>query len=365
MMRAVFAGGGTGGHLFPAIAIADELKRMVPNIGILFVGTQGKIESRVAPARGYDFRAIWISGFQRRRQIGNLLFPLKIIVAVIQSLRILMKFRPQVVVGTGGYVAGPVVYAATLLGIPTLIHEQNSHPGVTTRLLARRVGEVHVSFEQSLKYFDRSAKVQVTGNPTRGDLEGISRAEALRYFEFDENAERRRVFIFGGSLGAHTINMAVLRYLDGLISEGIGLIWQTGRDDAARAKTATERFPSGKIVVREFIDHIEYAYAISDLVVCRAGATTIAELTRLGKPAILVPYPFAAADHQTENARTLHEAGAAVVVPDGDIGMKLHEVLRTILDGGKLREMSARMKALGKPEAARTIARRIMDLAKQ
>jgi UDP-N-acetylglucosamine--N-acetylmuramyl-(pentapeptide) pyrophosphoryl-undecaprenol N-acetylglucosamine transferase len=360
----MFAGGGTGGHLFPAIAIADEVRAMEPGADILFVGTKGRIEARVVPARGYAFRTIWISGFRRGLRLSNLLFPAKVAVAMMQSLSLVRQFRPDVVVGTGGYVAGPVLRAAVLRGVPTLIQEQNSYPGVTTRMLASKVNEVHVAFGQSVQYFSRKDNLRVTGNPTRGGLESAGRDEALQYFGFSPADARKTILAFGGSLGAHSMNVALGELLGDLMGRKIRLIWQTGAEDYPEAARRRSAYPAGEIWTGAFIDRMDYAYAASDLVMCRAGATTIAELTRLGKPAVLVPYPHAAAHHQEENAKALEAEGAAVCVGDGALAVDLLPALLGALDEETLSKMRERSRALGRPGAARAVAERVIALAR-
>jgi UDP-N-acetylglucosamine--N-acetylmuramyl-(pentapeptide) pyrophosphoryl-undecaprenol N-acetylglucosamine transferase len=360
--RIIFAGGGTGGHLFPALAIAEEMRSMQSDVEILFVGTKNKIEATVVPERGYMFRTIWISGFRRRLTLSNFLVPVKVIVSVIQAMMIIKKFKPGIVVGTGGYVSGPVLYAATLAGVPTLIQEQNSYPGVTTRLLGKRVNEVHLTFEQSRRYFSRADNVFVSGNPTRRDLENVSRAEAMKYFGFSENTGYT-ILVVGGSLGARSINRAFIRNLSVLLDRNFQILWQTGAEDFENVKQSLEKYRPAAVRIYSFIDRMDYAYAVSDLVVCRAGATTIAELTRLGKPAILVPYPFAAADHQMENARSMAENGAAEIVKDDDLENKLAEKIVLSFQPERLRRMSECSKTLGKPDAARDLASRALRLA--
>ena len=362
-MRAIFAGGGTGGHLFPALAIADELRKLDPGAEILFAGTRDKLEARIVPEKGYAFRPIWISGFRRSIRIENLLFPVKVIVSVMQAISLVKEFKPAVVVGTGGYVSGPVLYAATLLGVPTLIQEQNSYPGVTTRLLAGRVDEVHLSFESTRNALRRAQGVFVSGNPTRDELESVTRDESLEYFGFDKNERKKTILIFGGSLGAHSINLAVERHLDWMIDKGMRVIWQTGKEFSVRAASLCARYHRNDVWVSAFIDRMEYAYNACDLAVCRAGATTIAELTRLGKPALLIPYPHAAADHQTENARTLTESGAADLLPDHEVMEKLPGILPGLLSDSRLGAMAVQSRKLGKPGAARGIAQRVLGLA--
>jgi len=362
-LRVLFAGGGTGGHLFPALAIADEVRTYVPDAEILFVGTKDKIEARVVPEKGYRLETIWISGFRRNFALGNLVFPLKVMVSVMQAFSIIRKFQPHVVVGTGGYVSGPVLYAASRKNIPTLIQEQNSYPGATTRMLAKRATEVHITFESSRKYFDRKDNLFLSGNPTRAGLENVYRSAAVRYFGFTDDG-RKTVLVFGGSLGAHSINRAVEQSFDQIVKHNLRLIWQTGTADLERMKPLRERVSHDSVWIDSFIDRMDFAYAASDMVVCRAGATTIAELARLGKAAILVPYPFAAANHQAENARAMAEAGAAVIVNDADIEKQLASVLSSALDENNLGRMREASKNLGWPNAAKTIAERIVDLSK-
>ena len=361
-LRAIFAGGGTGGHLFPAIAIADELKKLEPDAEILFAGTRDKIEARVVPQKGYMFRSIWISGFHRRLRVSNLWFPLKVLVSMIQSISMMKTFKPDVVVGTGGYVSGPVLRSAILSNVPTLIQEQNSFPGATTRMLSSKVNEVHLTFDSSKKYLKRTDNVSVTGNPTRDDLEGVNRNEALTYFGFNPSEQKKTLLVFGGSLGAHTINMAVQNILKKLSEQNIRVIWQTGKEDLEAMKKNCET--QNNVWVNAFIDRMDCAYAASDLVLCRAGATTIAELTRLGKPSILVPYPHAAANHQVENAKTLSDAGAATIIYDHELSDTLALALDVIYDDQRLQQMSDRCKMLGKPGAAREIAKRVLQLAR-
>ncbi|MBI5216148.1 MAG: undecaprenyldiphospho-muramoylpentapeptide beta-N-acetylglucosaminyltransferase [Ignavibacteriae bacterium] len=365
-IRVIFAGGGTGGHLFPAIAIADELKRLVPDAELLFIGTKNKIEARVVPQKEFAFRTIWISGFHRRLRLSNFLFPLKVVVSLVQSYSIIKQFKPDVVIGTGGYVSGPIVYAASVMKIPTLIHEQNSYPGVTTRMLGNRVKQVCITFEQAKKYLKRVDNVVLTGNPTRGSLEKVHQSEAFNYFGFDSSGKQKTLLVFGGSLGATTINNAVVQQLEKYIGQGFRIIWQTGKEDIERVKTSSNKIAKEHLWVNAFIDRMDYAYAISDIVICRAGATTIAELTRLGKPAILIPYPFAAADHQTENAKAMTESGAALMVRDSEAKERLFDVVQSLLnDTEKLQAMSIASKQLGKPNAAEEIARRIIELGRR
>ncbi len=361
MVKVMIAGGGTGGHIFPGIAIADAVKKIEPDADIIFVGTKGKIESRVVPKAGYKFVPIWISGLRRSLDLRNLLFPLKLIVSLIQSFLLVKKYKPDVVVGTGGYVSGPVVFVASLLGVPTLIQEQNSYPGITTRFLSTFVDEVHISFEASRKYLKRKDNVFLTGNPVRNSLKIYPKGEALKFFGLDEG--KRTLFVFGGSTGARSINEAMLEIIDELVKTGIQVIWQTGMLDFERVKSKCEGMSGVKIF--PFLDEIDYAYSACDLVVCRAGATTISEITYFGVPSILVPYPFAAANHQYENAKVLFERGAGEVLLDSELKLRLKEkILNLINDNQKLDLMRENAKSLANLEAGNIIAKSILKLAK-
>jgi UDP-N-acetylglucosamine--N-acetylmuramyl-(pentapeptide) pyrophosphoryl-undecaprenol N-acetylglucosamine transferase len=361
-LSVVFAGGGTGGHLYPAIAMADEVRRRQPGCRIVFVGTKKKIEARVVPMHGYDFRTIWISGFQRSLNADTILFPLKLLVALVQSFMILRNERPVVVVGTGGYVSGPVLYMATIMGIPTLIQEQNSYPGVTTRLLASRVREVHLSFERSAQFLRRTQNVRMTGNPVRTSLGSISASEGRSFFGLEEN--RTTVLVFGGSLGAHALNVALGKYLKGLVGIGAQVVWQTGSQDFGEAKVRVESDGLiGRVRVLEFIDRMEYAYGASSLAVCRSGATTIAELAAAGLPSVLVPYPHAAADHQTHNAKAMADAGAAEVLMENELAGLLQKLTRLLGNPDLLARMSQCARRMAKPAATTDLADAIIGLA--
>ncbi len=359
-VRIIFAGGGTGGHLFPALAIAEEIRAVAPSADILFVGTKKRIEADVVPKHGFRFATISISGFRRRLRPDTFLYPFKVILALMQARAILKKMNPHVVVGTGGYVSGPVLFMASLHGIPTLIQEQNSYPGVTTRLLGKMVSEVHLTFEESRSYLSRKDNLVVTGNPTRRSLEGVSPAEAAAYFGFSGSA--KTILVVGGSLGAHSLNIAFVAHAAEILDLGYRIIWQTGPADLEMVRSRIAAGP-GKLWIQPFIERMEYAYAASDLVICRAGATTLAELAVAGKPSILVPYPHATANHQMANARSVQAHGAAEVIEDGRLTEQLLPVLRSVMESGRLAAMAAASKVLARPEAASVIARRVLQLA--
>ena len=359
-MTVLFAGGGTGGHLYPAIAIAEEIVKKDSNAKIVFVGTKNKIEARVVPQKGFEFHTIWISGFSRRLTISNIIFPLKVIVSLFQSFFVIQKIKPNVVVGTGGYVCGPMLFVASVLGIPTAVHESNSYPGVTTRLLARRVSKVFITFDVTKKWLSSKASIEVVGNPTREELSSVTRNEGSAFFKLDP--KKKTVFVFGGSLGAASINKAMPEIVNDAIAHDYQIIWQTGETDWQSAKTIQQH---NNIVAMKYIDRMDCGYAAADIVVSRSGATTLAELTRIGKPAILVPYPYAAANHQVLNAETLVEAGAAVMIIDSELQTKLLPSIRKLLfDDLKQKTMREKSLKLGKPNAGKDIAQKIVMLAR-
>jgi UDP-N-acetylglucosamine--N-acetylmuramyl-(pentapeptide) pyrophosphoryl-undecaprenol N-acetylglucosamine transferase len=362
-MTIIVAGGGTGGHVFPGIAIADEIRRRDPAASILFIGTMGRIEARVVPAHGYRFSAIWISGFQRTWGASTLLFPLKVIVSLVQSLVLILRMRPDVLVGTGGYVCGPPLAVGMLLGIPTLVQEQNSTPGITTRLLAPRATEVHLTFAASAQYLKRKDNVHVTGTPTRAVIGALSREEGATALGIVP--QRRTVLVTGGSQGAASINAAMLAIVGDLMKEGVQVIWHTGDADYERINEAVRAMRGGEgTIVHRFIERMECALAAADLAVCRAGATTLAELTRAGVPSVLVPYPFAAGDHQTANAKAMEDGGAAVVVRDADAQTALKGiVLDLVRHPGRLQSMAERARALSNPRATEDLADAVVRLA--
>ncbi|HUI29079.1 MAG TPA: undecaprenyldiphospho-muramoylpentapeptide beta-N-acetylglucosaminyltransferase [Candidatus Acidoferrales bacterium] len=359
MVKVVFAGGGTGGHLFPAIAIAERLMEK-KDVDVMFVGTKNKIEGRVVPQLGYNFFAIWIGGFSRKFKLSNLLLPLKILVSVFQSLKLLLTFKPQVVVGTGGYVSGPVCAAAVVTRTPIILQEHNSYPGVMTRLFAPFAREIHIAFDSSRRYFRSTRNLFLTGSPIR-KMSKVNRRDALRFFGL--NPEKHTLLVTGGSLGAVRLNTAVLESVDDLLKRDYQLIWQTGSVDFDRI-IGRQRQNLGRIIVEKFLDKMEYAYSAADIAVCRAGATTVAELIYFNLPALIVPYPHAAANHQVENARTLVASGAAVMVQEFEIGEKFKKELFALVDDSdRLSEMSKKIGGLSRDDAAEIIAESILRIA--
>lgn len=356
--RFLFAGGGTGGHLFPAIAVADEIKRLKPESEIMFVGTKSKIEGRVIPKLGYGFKSIWVSGFSRKINLSNLLFPLKLFISLFQSLFISMKFKPSVAIGTGGYVAGPAIWGASVLGAKIILMESNSYPGVTTRLLERFANEVHISFDDSKKYLRKPSLIKLTGNPVRKELGTSAKNESKKYFALDEN--KLTVLILGGSLGAASINNAVANCIDELVKNNLQIIWQTGKYYFNNYKELN----SDSVKVVDFIEDMNKAYSACDLLVARAGATTIAELSVLGIPSILIPSPHVAENHQYYNAKSLADNNAALLINDSNVKVELRDkIINVINDGHLLKSLSDNAKKLSRPQAANQIAESAIKFA--
>lgn len=361
--RVIISGGGTGGHLYPAIAIADALKQLEPEIQILFVGAIGKIEMEKVPLLGYSIIGLDIRGFQRRLTLQNLLFPVKLIKSYIKSLSILKEFNPDVVVGTGGYASGPIVQAAGNKDIPTLIQEQNSYPGVTNKMLAKKAKSICVAFDGMEKYFP-SNRVMLTGNPVRQNLVDFenNRSAAVAYFGL--NSDKKTILIVGGSGGSKTLNESVLKNLETIAENSLQVIWQTGKFyyDSLISQIEKSKYPN--LVITEFLDNVDMAYAAADLIISRAGAGTIAELCFVGKPVILVPSPNVAADHQTKNAMALVNKGAATIIRDEIAQTELiPSAIRLLNNDEKCELMASKIKNLALPNAAENIAKEVLRLA--
>lgn len=362
-MKVLIAGGGTGGHIYPGIAVAEELKRIAPETQVLFVGGDRGLEGRVVPDAGFELATIAARGLPRRawwRVPGALLANSG---AFLKAMAILRQYKPDVVLGTGGYVSAPVVVAAWLARTPVLLQEQNAVPGLTNRLLARIANEVHVAFTEARSWFPRKDHLKLSGNPVRRMILSGDRRQALARFGLSEQLPT--VFVFGGSRGARRINEATLeamaRLKGGLDAQ---FILQTGKEDFAWAKERAER-EQLPVTVVPYLTHIHEAYAAADLVVCRAGAMTLAEIAACGVPAILVPYPFAAYNHQVTNAQNLSERGGAVIILDTDLtGERLGtEIQRLVKDRPTLIKMSSNARRFARPDAAERIARSLLDWA--
>jgi UDP-N-acetylglucosamine--N-acetylmuramyl-(pentapeptide) pyrophosphoryl-undecaprenol N-acetylglucosamine transferase len=363
------AGGGTGGHIYPAITIAKTIAAMAPNCQLLFIGTSQGLEADVVPREGFDLITIDARGFERRLSLGTVRTVLATLADLVQSLRIIRRFRPDIVIGTGGYTCGPVLLAARILGLPTLIQEQNVIPGVTNRILARFAGCVAVGYEEAAAYFGRQAKVVVTGNPIRPEVVTAERTAGIAALGLD--AGRLTLLTVGGSRGARSINNAMLavhRHFAG--RDDIQLLHVTGQneynniiDGLAQAGIDISRI--GNISIRPYMYDMPLALAAADIAVSRAGALGLAELTARGIPAILVPYPYAAENHQEYNARVLERRGAAVVIRDADLtGQVLVEAVEDLIRRrDRLATMATASKSLGRPAAAAAIASLAIELA--
>jgi UDP-N-acetylglucosamine--N-acetylmuramyl-(pentapeptide) pyrophosphoryl-undecaprenol N-acetylglucosamine transferase len=362
-LRIVISGGGTGGHIFPAIAIADALKQLHPDADILFIGAQNRMEMSRVPAAGYPIKGLWISGFQRRITFQNLLFPLKVIVSFMRARRIVKKFSPDCVIGVGGYASGPTLRAAISLGYKTLIQEQNSFPGVTNRILAGKVNRICVAYEKMDKWFPAN-KTILTGNPLRRSAVQIEgkRNEALSFFGLSN--EKKVLLIVGGSQGARAINLgianSILKYRD----SGIQVIWQTGEGFYEHATGIVKTSKADNLIkVHSFIQRMDFAYAAADCIVSRAGAIAISEMAVIGKPVIFVPLPTAAEDHQTQNAMRLVKSNAALIVKNNDTSEILFSAVNALMvDPIKMDLLSKNIKTFAMPDSDKLIANEILKL---
>ncbi len=354
------AGGGTGGHVYPAIAIADAITALRPNARVVFAGTEDRLEARAVPEAGYALHPITAQGVQRSFSPKNLLVPIRVLRGVQQSWRLVGSIQPDVAVGTGGYVSGPVLLAAWLRGRPLLIQEQNAYAGVTNRLLSRLADRIHLAFPEAKEWVpaDRAA---VSGNPTRRSLRETNSDAARGAFHLP--SEGRVLLVMGGSLGSAALNEAVETNLEALMAEeDVYVMWQTGTRYYESIAERVDDHP--RLRLREYIHRMGWAYAAADLVVCRAGALTCSELAVTGTPAVLVPSPNVVADHQTKNARSMERTGAAKLLPEADLAKRLVDFVRDLLhDPDARREMAEAAREMARPEAAETIARDVLTLA--
>lgn len=361
--RFIISGGGTGGHVFPAIAIAEELREVQPDCEIRFVGAKGRMEMEKVPAAGFEIDGLWISGLQRRLTFKNILFPLKVMVSLWRSGRILRHFKPDVAIGVGGYASGPLMYMAHKKRIPTLIQEQNSFPGITNRLMARKASKFCVAYDGLDRFFPKERLI-MTGNPVRKKMaeSGKSRKEAVQSWSLDP--AKPVVLVMGGSLGARTINTSIANQLDRLMAGGEQVIWQTGKGYIEKYQHLESEYEGLKVTA--FIDDMPGTYTAADVIVSRAGAIAVSELCLVGKPVILVPSPNVAEDHQTKNARALEEKDAAILVRDKEAAEKLvPAILSLIADHEKQKTLGNNIRTLGKPNATRDIVQEILALAEK
>lgn len=361
--RIIISGGGTGGHIFPAISIANTLKERFPDAEILFVGADNRMEMERVPAAGYRITGLPVSGFDRSKLYNNVRVVARLLKSLRMAKKIVKDFRPDAVIGVGGYASGPTLWAAASHGVPTLIQEQNSYAGVTNKLLAKKARAICVAYGGMEKFFP-AGKIVLTGNPVRKDLllAGETRQEASRFFSL--NPAKKTILVLGGSLGARTINRSVQAHLDKIAaSADVQLIWQTGRFYINDAKAHLEKYPEAPVYCSDFITRMDYAYAAADLVISRAGAGTISELCLLGKPAILVPSPNVAEDHQTKNAQALVARDAAILIPDREAEQTLiPRAFEVVKDGERLDMLSKNITTLALPGSAGHIVDEIIRL---
>ena len=368
-MKVLISGGGTGGHIFPAVSIANALREADPNCEILFVGALGRMEMERVPQAGYKIIGLPVKGFDRSRPWKNIRVVIDLIRSMCQARKIVRDFRPDVGIGVGGYASGAAMKVAAKMGVPILLQEQNGFAGVTNKLLKEDAKKICVAYEGMERFFPKD-KIILTGNPVRQNLTSGTKEEALHYFnkEFGVNftAARKTLLIIGGSLGARTINQSIIDHIKELIDSGIQVIWQTGKNYIADCKKSLEALPHDTIICTDFVSQMPLAYALADLVISRAGASSISELCLLGKPSILVPSPNVAEDHQTHNAMALVKKDAAVLVKDIDAqDVLITNALTLIQDNDKLASLHKNILTLALPDSARLIADEVMKLAKK
>jgi UDP-N-acetylglucosamine--N-acetylmuramyl-(pentapeptide) pyrophosphoryl-undecaprenol N-acetylglucosamine transferase len=362
LLRVIISGGGTGGHIFPAIAIANALKAKYNQVEILFVGALGKMEMEKVPAAGYKIEGLNITGIQRSFSLSNFAFPFRLLQSVNRSRKIIKLFKPDVVVGVGGFASGPLLYAAAQLKIPALIQEQNSYPGITNKLLAKKAQTICVAYDHMEHFFPKE-KIKLTGNPVRNDILNLSgkRERALEYFKLKDGF--KTVFVTGGSLGSKTINESILKNIETFAAHNIQLIWQTGKNFIGIAQEGIAKHENKGIHAFDFISKMDYAYAVADLVVSRAGASSVSELSLVNKAAILIPYPLAAEDHQTKNAMALVNYNAAILIKDEEAREKLGEVVLDLIQNDEKRnKLEINITKLAIKDSAEVIAAEVFRL---
>ncbi|TDR24060.1 undecaprenyldiphospho-muramoylpentapeptide beta-N-acetylglucosaminyltransferase [Flavobacterium cheniae] len=358
--RFIISGGGTGGHIYPAVAIANELKNRFPDAEFLFVGAKDKMEMQKVPQAGYAIKGLWISGIQRKLTLDNAMFPLKLASSMWNSFKIIKSFKPDVVIGTGGFASGAVLKAASMLNIPTVIQEQNSYPGITNKLLAKRANKICVAYENLERFFPKD-KMILTGNPVRQDLiNEASKSEAIAYFNLDAN--KKTLLVLGGSLGARRINQLIEKELDFLLSQNIQIIWQCGKLYLNDYSKYTEK---DNVQVVAFIDRMDLVYAAADVVISRSGASSVSELCIVGKPTIFIPSPNVAEDHQTKNAKAISDKNGAILIKESELETQFETIFSDLISNeSKKSELSQNIKKLAKPNATKDIVEEIIKLIK-
>ena len=358
-LKFILSGGGTGGHIYPAIAIANELKRRLPNCEILFVGASDKMEMQKVPQAGYKIYGLWIAGIQRKLTLENAKFPLKLLSSLWKSRKIIKDFKPNVAIGTGGFASGPLLKMASIMNVPTVIQEQNSFPGITNKWLSKKAAKICVAYP-NLECFFEASKIVFTGNPVRQDLIDISekQQEAQSFFGLDKN--KKTLLILGGSLGARRINQLIEKELPFFESMNLQIIWQCGKLYFEQYKT----FDNEKnIKVFSFLDRMDLTYAAADFVISRAGASSVSELCLVGKPVIFIPSPNVAEDHQTKNANSIVEAKGALMIKESDLENNFQALLSDLINNDDLqKQLSENISKLAKPKATSDIVDEILKL---
>ena len=360
--RVIISGGGTGGHIYPAIAIANAIKELEPSAEILFVGANGKMEMEKVPAAGYEIKGLDVVGLQRKLTLKNLAFPFKLLKSLRVAKKIVKDFNPDVAVGVGGYASGPTLKMSERLKKPTVLQEQNSYAGITNKLLAKKAKVICVAYDNMGRFFDAS-KIKLTGNPVRKDILSIEdkRAEAIAHFKLD--ADKKTVLIIGGSLGARTLNDSVKENFELLNKAGVQLIWQTGKFYDEEMQAAAKKNNNPAIKAMPFIAKMDLAYAAADVVISRAGALSVSELCLVKKPCVLVPSPNVSEDHQTKNAQSLVNKNAALLVRDVESITKLVPTVLSLLENeSQQADLKQNIAVLGKPNAAKDIATEVLNI---
>ncbi len=355
--RLIISGGGTGGHIYPALAIAKGLKKIYSDTDILFVGAKGKMEMEKVPNEGFKIIGLWISGFKRSLSIQNLLFPIKLIFSMLHSLRIIKKFKPDIVIGTGGFASGPILKVAQLLGLPTLIQEQNSYPGVTNRILSKKVDRICVAYKDMERYLPKR-KIVITGNPIRESLKkGKSSLKAKLFFGL--NPKIKTLVVLGGSLGSKRINQLIQEQKEFILKSGIQILWQCGSLYFNKYKNLEK----ADIVIRPYFNEMESVYAAADFIISRAGAVSISELSCIGKPLILIPSPNVTSNHQLKNAQALYKLNAAVMIKENELDVDFkNKFLSLITNALEQKILKTNLKKLAKPNATQDIINQIIEL---
>lgn len=356
----ILSGGGTGGHIYPAIAIANELKLQYPDAEFLFVGAKDKMEMQKVPQAGYEIKGLWIAGLQRKLTFQNAMFPFKLISSLLQSRKIIKAFKPNVVIGTGGFASGPLLQMAGSAGIPTVIQEQNSFPGITNKLLSKKASAICVAYENLERFFPVE-KIVLTGNPVRQDLIDIDskRDEAIVFYNLDAN--KKTLLVLGGSLGARRVNQLIEKELPNMLSQNVQIIWQCGKLYFEDYKKYNQ--PNVKVV--DFIERMDFVYAAADIIISRAGASSVSELCIVGKPVIFIPSPNVAEDHQTKNAQAIVDQKGAVLLKESELDSEFSIVFEALLkDEGKQKQLSENIKRLARPGATKAIVSEIIKLIK-